>query len=76
MISTTTEDVVRELEFVQKAAAAFAKYPDMATYMEKLKPGGYIALRWGVLERGVLLLKLDSNFVPINYRDAIAQVTA
>ncbi len=57
-------------QFARDAAAAFAKDPQKASYGD-LSPGSLLALRWGMTERGVLVLKLDEDFEPVNYRDFI-----
>jgi hypothetical protein len=57
-------------EFAKRAAQDFAKFPDHSTFGD-VKPGSYLALRWGMGEDCVLVLKLDENFEPINYQQLV-----
>tara|TARA_R110000751_G_scaffold125174_1_gene226694 strand:- start:1178 stop:1414 length:237 start_codon:yes stop_codon:yes gene_type:complete len=63
-----------ELEdFARAAAAAFAKDPMAATYsgVMPIDVSKYIAVRWGMANDGVLVLKLDMDFEPTFYRGII-----
>lgn len=59
--------------FVKEAAKNFADNPEHSSYGE-LKPESLLALRWGLCDDSVLLLKLDDEFRPEVYQKAIAEV--
>ena len=61
---TNFEEVEDQIKFGREAAAAFAKDPKMYSFSRvdlaaAHSRGDYIALRWGLHERAVLILKLD-----------------
>ena len=68
MTSITQEK--NQLEFAEKAAEHFTKHPDHSSYGD-LEPGSFIALRWGLGDDCVLVLKLDEYFQNVNYQQAI-----
>lgn len=58
--------------FVKEAADYFAKHPEKSSFTTKhIVPGCYFALRWGGGDDCVLLFKLDENFEPTVYQQAI-----
>ena len=59
--------------FARAAAAAFAKDPMAETYgtATPIDASKYIAVRWGMANDGVLVLKLDMDFEPTFYRGII-----
>ena len=69
--TTTMEEEVARNEHATKAAAHFAKHPDISTF-GSLEPGSFLALRWGLLDRGVLVVKLTDE-AAVNYRDLVLQ---
>ena len=70
MKSTTISDEQAMIEFVRKVAADFEKHPEHHSYGE-LGQGNYLALRWGLGEDCVLVLKQDDYFIPVNYQQAV-----
>lgn len=70
MRSTDLNETEREAAFAKQAASAFKLNPRLATFGDPDK-GSYIAIRWGLMDRGVLVLKIDPDHEPVNYRDII-----
>lgn len=61
-----------KLEFARKAAAHFAENPQDVTFTVKgVEKGVYMALRWGMGDDCVLVVKLDEYFEPVNYAQFI-----
>jgi len=57
-----------EEKFARLAAVRFSESPEMATFSEKPPaPGDFVAVRWGLCDDGVLVLKLDPAHDPANY---------
>jgi hypothetical protein len=71
---TSIEDRESELEFVRRAAAAFARNDGMATYGD-IGPGELLAIRWGLHGRSIKVVKLDADFAPTIYGDAVQPTT-
>jgi len=67
-------DELEQIEFAKQAAALFATDEKKSSYGE-INPGGFIALRWGLGDDCVLVLKLDEFHVPTNYAGLVRQVT-
>jgi len=72
MISTSLEQEAEVTDFVKKAKEAFLKEPNASTFgsMEK---GTLFAIRWGIMDRGIVVVRLDNDFEPINFQDAIVK---
>jgi hypothetical protein len=70
MRQTTVETTMEELDFAQKAAAYFAAHPDKSSYGD-LDPESFLALRWGLGEDCVLVLKLHDYHQATNYTNII-----
>jgi hypothetical protein len=69
-----TEDINTELEFAKKAAEYFSKNIEISTFTdEDIKPGCFFAVRWGMLDDCVLVLKLDKYHEPTNYMSLIKE---
>ena len=61
-----------KLEFAKLAAERFKKYSDMYSFtLGNIVPGCFIALRWGLMDRAVLVLKLDEVTEPTVYPDMV-----
>lgn len=60
----------RLLNFVRAAAKNFQENPQHTSYGE-IESGGYVALRWGLGNDCVLVFKLDEDFEPRVYGQAI-----
>lgn len=67
---TSIEDRTEEVEFVKKAAARFAEDPRMHSFGE-LTPGSLLALRWGLHDRAVLVLRISEAHDLVVYGDAV-----
>ncbi len=61
---------LEEAEFVKKAVKHFEENPEHRSFGE-LEEGTFLALKWGLLDDSVLLLKLDNFFSPTVYGQAI-----
>jgi hypothetical protein len=72
---TTEAETMEVLEFAKKAARKFKKNPSFVTYTEHLPvPGCLLAMRWGMGEDCVLVIKLDESFEPVNFQQLIKTV--
>ena len=67
---TTKGEELARLAFAEEAAADFAKNPKHWTY-GTLVPGSLLALRWGLGEDCVLVLKLDDYDEQVNYQQLV-----
>jgi hypothetical protein len=72
MISTSLEQEAEVTEFVKKAKEAFLQDKEVSTF-GNLEKGSLLAMRWGLMDRGIVVVRLDSDFEPINFRDAIVE---
>lgn len=70
MRSTSKTEVLARLAFAERAAEVFKGNAESATYGD-LTPGGYFALRWGLCDNCVLVLKLDDCDEPVNYHNLV-----
>ena len=73
MRSTTEKDETERLAFAKLAAAAFSRDKNMATFGD-ISPGGFLALRWGMGNDCVLVVRLDENETPVNYQQLVRTV--
>jgi hypothetical protein len=73
MRGVTAEDIEAELAFARKAAANFAQHPEHATF-GNIEPGGLFAVRWGLGNDCVLVLKLDETHTPTNYQQLVKEI--
>jgi hypothetical protein len=72
MIVTDVTAEQERIDFVKRAAEHFASNPNHTSYSDgEIVPGAMLALRWGVTDRAVLLLKLDEYASPVVYGDAV-----
>lgn len=70
----TVEEIEEELAFAKKAATAFAKDPILATWRDSdIKPGIFMALRWGIGQDCVVVVKLNEDHTPTNYQNLIKE---
>ena len=67
---TTLEDEEKLLDFVRLVAEHFSDHPETATYGE-LGGGNFFALRWGMGEDCVVVLKQDEDWKPVNFQNII-----
>lgn len=62
-----------EIAFVERAAAKFSEKPEMATYTDQpVSAGCLFAVRWGSADDCVLLLRLEAEYPPTVYGEAIS----
>lgn len=74
MKMVTASDVEEELQFAKDAAKAFAEDPSISTWRKaEIKPGIFMALRWGMGEDCVVVIKLDENHIPTNYQNLVKE---
>jgi len=72
MKQVQVSEVEEEIAFAKKAATAFAKDPSLATFRDKdLGPGCLMALRWGLGEDCVVVVKLHDDHIPTNYANLV-----
>lgn len=73
MRMTTVRQDGEQAEFAVKAAQRFAEDSNLATYGD-VKPGGYLAIRWGIGGDCVVVVKLDDHHEPTNYQQIVKGV--
>lgn len=62
-----SEELV-QIEFAKKAARHFATHSEHSTFTDgEVVPGCLFAVRWGLGDDCVLVLKLDEMHTPTNY---------
>lgn len=62
---------VIESAFAKEAAEEFSADPGQYS-TGTLEPGSFLGLRWGGDNDGVLVVKLDESFEPVNYMGLVA----
>jgi hypothetical protein len=72
MRSVRMSELDEELAFMKKAAEYFAAHPSKSSYGD-IEPDTFLALRWGLGEDCVLVLKLAElwQHTPTNYQNVI-----
>lgn len=72
MIGIDLEQQEEERKFAVQAAIHFHENPrDVSFTAGDIKPGAFLALRWGLTDNSVLVLKLCEDHMPANYRDLV-----
>jgi hypothetical protein len=72
MRAVYASDVDEEMAFARKAAAHFAAHPEHSTYTDgDIEPGCFLAIRWGLGEDCVVVVRLDDRHVPTNYMELV-----
>lgn len=72
MIYMSEDEEVRE--FAKKAAMFFAKHEGHRTYANgPVEAGCLLAMRWGLGDDCVVVVRLDEDFEPVNYQQLIRQ---
>ncbi len=68
---------LEQIEFAKRAAKCFQENAKFRSYTDggEIQPGGLLALRWGLGDDCVLVLKLDEAHVPVNYQQLAKAVT-
>lgn len=75
MRATTEQEDQEVLDFAKRAAAAFAENPKWTTFSSGDSPscGDLFALRWGLGEDCVLVIRVDESFLPVLFQQIIAR---
>jgi len=74
MKMTTESQEIETLSFAKDAAKHFAKHTEHTTFTRKdITPGCLFAIRWGLQDDCVLIIKLDDDFEPICYQQIIRE---
>jgi hypothetical protein len=73
---TTIREEAATLAFAKDAAEAFAKNPQWATFTRDVDGHQLMALRWGMGEDCVRVIRVDAEFEPRTYQQAIPRGTA
>lgn len=68
---TDIETENEQVEFAQEAARVFSVDANLATYGGEIKSGAFLAIRWGLMDRSVLLVRVDKDHEPTVYKDII-----
>lgn len=66
----TVKSCKDEIAFAEEAAKRFSEDTALTTY-GSLQQGSYFALRWGMRDDCVLMLKLDKDYIPTVYSQII-----
>lgn len=67
---TTVSEEETLMVFAKKAAQDFKDHPDHASYGE-IGEGNFLALRWGMGNDCVLVLKQDEYWQPVNFQGLV-----
>jgi hypothetical protein len=61
-------------EFAVRAMTAFMSDNRKDTFTDdgNIKPGDLFAMRWGLMDRGILVFRIDESFEPVNFVDCIS----
>lgn len=72
MRSVRISELDEELAFMRRAAEYFAAHPEKSSFGE-IQPDAFLALRWGLGEDCVLVVKLAEQWqhTPTNYQNVI-----
>lgn len=74
MRMTYVSTELEQIEFARKAAEDFALHPKHWSFTDgPIEPGALLALRWGLGDDCVLVLKLDDSFTPANYQQLVRE---
>lgn len=77
MRTVCPNEVDAEIAFAREAATHFAKHPEHNTYSAgDIEPSCFLAIRWGLCDDCVVVVRLDEAHVPTNYMGIVRQVEA
>lgn len=66
------DEINEELAFARMAAKRFAENKNISTVTEsEIVPGCLLAIRWGLFDDCVVVVKLDENHIPTNYTNLV-----
>lgn len=72
MRTVKVEEEMEQIRFSERAARYFALHPECQSFSDiDLSPRCFLALRWGLDDDCVLVIKLDAHFEPTNYQNII-----
>lgn len=72
MRHTYLSEAEAQIAFAKDAADHFSSHPEHSTFTDgEIKEGVLFAVRWGLMNDCVLVLKLDEYFTPIVYGECI-----
>ena len=72
MRTVKVEEEMEKISFAERASRYFALHPECLSFSDAdIVPGCLLALRWGLGDDCVLVLKLDDHFEPTNYQNII-----
>ena len=69
------EETERHL-FAMRAAKMLADNPNMTTASDEICPGAYLGIRWGLMDRSLVVVKLSEEHDPVIYSDLIHDMTS
>lgn len=74
MKMTSVDKIREEMEFAELAAKEFAKDKKLSTFsLSDVEPGSFFAVRWGLGDDCVLVLKLCDVHEPTIYQQLIKE---
>ncbi|MEN6544472.1 MAG: hypothetical protein ABFE07_00350 [Armatimonadia bacterium] len=73
MRTTTLGQEEEQQAFAKRAAEAFAANPSIDIF-GNIEPGSFLALRWGLGDDCVLVVKLSEGHEPTNYQRLIKAI--
>jgi hypothetical protein len=63
-----------EIEFIEEAAEVFRRDPKIMTFTkDKIVPGCFFAIRWGLHDKSILVFKVADDFNPTIYDSVITE---
>ena len=66
------DEINEEIAFAEKAAKYFAEHKEVSTYTEsEIVAGCFFAVRWGLGDDCVVVIKLDDLHEPKNYANLV-----
>jgi hypothetical protein len=72
IIKTSLAMELERSEFLRDAVKAFkdSSEPSLSTY-GNLQAGSLLAIRYGMMDRSILVVRLDAEYVPVLYTDIL-----
>jgi len=75
MRMTSMKETTEVLEFAKAAAKKFAENQNYTTFTTgPMEPGVLLAIRWGMGDDCVLVVRLDEFFEPVNFQQLVREV--
>lgn len=73
-VLTTISEEKDRVAFAEQAASRFAEDSSLTTFGNP-EPGNFLAIRWGIDDSSVLVVKVDAEFQPRVYQKAVKEVS-